>query len=45
MPNYSATWVSLHKELSHAKKNFSTAERKIYIVAQANFHLLKKNAA
>jgi hypothetical protein len=41
MPNYSATWVSLHNKLSYAKKNLSVAEREIYIVARFNFHLLK----
>ncbi len=44
MPNYSATWVSLHKDLSDAKKK-SVAERKIYTVAQFNFHLFKEKAA
>jgi len=44
MPNYSATWVSLHKDFSYAKKK-SVAERKIYTVAQFNFHLFKEKAA
>jgi hypothetical protein len=42
MPNYSAIWVSLHKGFSYAKKNLSALGREIYIVAQANFYLLKK---
>jgi hypothetical protein len=41
MPYYSATWVSLHKQLSYAKKNLSVAERQVYIVTRSNFHLLK----
>ena len=40
MSNCSITWVSLHKQLSHAKKNLSAAEREIYIVVRFNFHLL-----
>jgi len=42
MPNYSATRVSLHEELSYAKKKNSTAERQSYIVAHSNSRLLKK---
>ena len=41
MLNYSVTWVSLHKQLSYAKKNLSTAEGKVYTVTRSNFHLLK----
>ena len=40
MPDCSITWVSLHKQLSYAKKNLSAAEREIYIVVQFNFPLL-----
>jgi hypothetical protein len=41
MRNCSAKWVSLQNKLSYAKKNLSSAEREIYIVARFNFHLLK----
>jgi len=41
MLNHSVTWVSLHRQLSYAKKNRSTAEEKVYTVTRSNFHLLK----
>lgn len=41
MTNYNATWVSLHHEISYAKKNLLAAETEICILARFNFHLLK----